>query len=1432
MIGTGEQRSSDLLAWSARVLAGACFLILFFIAAPAHAEEPELEVDPVCAAAEEGRAECLALEAESGEEAEAALQGSGERGGFSPTDLASAYKLNTEAGEGKTIAIVIAFDNPNAEADLAVYRETYGLPPCTTANGCFKKVNHLGEESNYPEPRVSWAEETSLDLDMASAVCPKCKLLLVEAEDNFFSSLGVAEEMAVSLGATVVSNSWGGNEREKELEEGIVFHHPGIPITVSSGDAGQIAEWPAASPDVIAVGGTSLIKDPGTRGWVEDAWKGAGSGCSLYEPKPTWQKDTACKKRFIADVSAVADPQTPVSVYDSYGTAQSWLLFGGTSASAPIIAGVEALSSETMRKQGAEAFYNGTAGPLFDPTEGVNGVCTPPSEHRYYCHAELGFDGPTGNGTPNVTPSATPVVASAATEVLVTEAKLIGTVNPRGLETKYRFEYGLTTAYGNSVPVGEGSAGSGTSNVQVSSAIKSLEGEKTYHFRLVATNSKGTTYGEDRHLFTRGVNWAAEPAHLANYGKEGKETGQFIEPRNVAISPVSGNVFVTDWAPNNRVQVFDVEGKFVRQFGSTGKELGKFEAPYGITVDKHGHVWVVDWGNKRVEEFTETGTPIQVFSVTGIETGHPYGIAVDESENVWVTVPGENAAFEYDEKGEYIRQFYAGSFPQAITIDEDGNIWTSNNSENASRLEEHSKTGEYITSFAPSPGQVRLGSFGQLAVDPDGNIWVASFNDAIFLGKPAREFFSEVLVFSSTGVFEEAFGSKGEGEDQLQHAEGLALDPRGYIWLADTNHDRISKWGVPPFGVLSVATEAASSVSPGGATLNGSVNPGGFDATYQFEYGKTTSYGTLLPAGGEAIDPGYNSTKVSQAIAGLEPNTTYHFRVTATGLSTGHGEDKTFTTPRVVQSPTFTASYGSKGSGNGQFGETKGIAADSSGNVWVVDMSNRRVEEFNATGEYVRQFGSKGSGNGQFIDPRGIGIDPEGDVWVTDFEGGTIQQFNSKGEFVSRFEDPEGPAAVAFDAEGNLQVVASTGIVQRYSQAGKLLSQFGSEGFGNGELMEPNAIAIGADGRIWVHEPWNGRVQQFTAEGEFVSKFDTVAAGGMKMDSEGNLWVVDSTHHRVQEYRPEGEFVLQFGSEGSGEGQFKFPTDVTVDNKGHIWVTDTGNNRVQKWTQASSYPVLTGAVTFLTRTEATLNASVNPEGAETSYQFEYGTTEALGIAIPASAESVGSGTSPVQVSKSLNGLKTGTTYYYRVIATTKSGTIYGETRHFTTAAGAGAGAKWRIGGKTFTELKIEKELFKTSGSFTITYVSTPSLTFQCSESGSGTLTSSGPSEVHMALSCKAIGGCYFEGPVNFLVNGSFNSLYGSILTNLGTEGCPFSPGPELPNGTGSFEFGSKAQKLNVTALHTTSFGAHAVIIGGSSYWELTGAHAGEKLGVW
>jgi hypothetical protein len=336
--------------------------------------------------------------------------------GYGPATLRSAYNLTATGSATQTVAIVDAFDDPNAESDLAVYRNQYGLPGCTTANGCFRKVNQNGG-TGYPIADTGWAGEISLDLDMVSAICPGCHILLVEASSNTVADLGAAENEAVALGAKYISNSYGGREDSTVPSAEGYFNHPGVVITAASGD-GAFAdgtEYPASSQYVTAVGGTSLSPATNARGWTESAWytstttpvTGSGSGCSTYIAKPSWQTDPGCSHRMVADVAAVADPATGVSVYQTYG-ASGWAVYGGTSAASPIIASVYALAGVPRSADDPVKYPYQHTSNLFDVTSGSTGSCST----AYFCTAQAGYDGPTGLGTPNGAAAFTPGAVS------------------------------------------------------------------------------------------------------------------------------------------------------------------------------------------------------------------------------------------------------------------------------------------------------------------------------------------------------------------------------------------------------------------------------------------------------------------------------------------------------------------------------------------------------------------------------------------------------------------------------------------------------------------------------------------------------------------------------------------------------------------------------------------------------------------------------------------------------------------------------------------------------------------------------------------------------------------------------------------------------------------------------------------------------------
>jgi streptogramin lyase len=710
------------------------------------------------------------------------LEGSGEKGGYDPKDLQSAYRIPSIGGATQTLALVDAYGDKTAESDLAKYRERYGLEACTKANGCFRKVNQKGEEANYPSAQKGWEGETSVDLDMASAACPQCHILLVQGTEASFVDLGESVNTAVRLGATEISNSYGVAEESCGAghceEYASDYHHPGVVVTASSGDSGYddhyeglaSPSFPATLPYVVAVGGTSLHKASGTRGFSEEVWNepsrelGSGSGCSLSEPKPAWQTDKGCGKRTDNDVAAVAACTTPVSVYSSaYG---GWEDFCGTSVSSPFVAGILAHAGEHTRSLGAQAFYE-YRGTLFGVTKGSNGTCSV----AYLCSAEAqenGYDGPVGVGTPDGIPSASPTIAGVApafgpapggTPVTITGTNLIDTTAVRFGQTDAT---SFTVNSENSITA-LSAPGAGTEQVVVEGTAGTSASGPADQFTYVPTYSLTIEAGgledppSDVAANSEGDVWVSqwETGTVAEFKENGEPlrtlgslespcSGQLEGPFGLAVDS-AGNVWVTDLL-DGRIRKFSPEGKCVMQLGSEGSGPGQFRAPRGIAVDSHGNLWIADTGNDRIQELSGAGTferQIGPGLGAGGQLAGPGALAVDSHGHVWVPDIGHARIVELGEAGEYLGQIGQTStsgcdplmcLPMAVTVD--------------------------------STGDILVADYGHSRVDQ----------------------------FSEGGEVLNEVGSFGSGEGQFEWPLGLTIDPKGNLWISDWGNGRIERW--------------------------------------------------------------------------------------------------------------------------------------------------------------------------------------------------------------------------------------------------------------------------------------------------------------------------------------------------------------------------------------------------------------------------------------------------------------------------------------------------------------------------------------------------------------------------------------------------------------------------------------------------------------
>jgi len=433
---------------------------------------------------------------------------------MTPAYLQQAYDLtylSATRGSGDTVAVIGVYDDPAAASDLATFRATYGLPACTESNGCFQQLNEQGQSSPLPAQDTNWAEEESMDVEAVSALCPNCRIDLVEASAADAQDLQAAVGAAIAAGANQVSISGDGIYSSNPFTD---FSAPGVSIDVATGDNGVLPStedaYPAALPYVTAVGGTTLdpaaASAPNPRGVSETAWSGASAGCDTQEAALPYQPADGCSGRSYADVSADADPSTGLTVYDS--PAGGWFDGGGTSLAAPLVAAFQAVTGvDGSTPQWAYA----DAANLNDPVTGTTGDC--PGQLSVLCDAASGYDGPTGAGSISgqIVPGAPGIglpSLGASNDKTYTRrvanagAWLTGGVYPNGETTTFWWQYGTTTSYGSrTTPV---SVGSGTAPVPISSHLGSLKPGTRYHYRLVAVNATGTEYGYDATFTTTG----------------------------------------------------------------------------------------------------------------------------------------------------------------------------------------------------------------------------------------------------------------------------------------------------------------------------------------------------------------------------------------------------------------------------------------------------------------------------------------------------------------------------------------------------------------------------------------------------------------------------------------------------------------------------------------------------------------------------------------------------------------------------------------------------------------------------------------------------------------------------------------------------------------------------------------------------------------
>jgi subtilisin family serine protease/DNA-binding beta-propeller fold protein YncE len=766
--------------------------------------------------------------------------------------------------------------------------------------------------------------------------------------------------------------------------------------------------------------------------------------------------------------------------------------------------------------------------------------------------------------------------AEHALEVDTDSATLSGKVNPRGATTSYSFQYrrlGLDSTWKSTTFE---SAGSGTGDVTVSEPIVSLLPGTQYEFRLLTVRGGVETLGEKKIFATNFL-----PPTVTTEAAEGVGAGR-ATLRGKINSGSYGFEYGTTTSYGTNV------------FGGNGGEGLESKAISGLTPGTTYHYcfWGQNQGGKTCGNdvsFTTkaAGAP---YVLTG--SGKATGQATDVELTGTVNPEGLSTSywFEYGTTTSYgSKQPVSAKSIGSGTTDTEVAATVSGLSKNTlyhyrlvAQNSSNTVAGGDKTITTPIPakavteaatGVTKTGATLNATVNPEGGATFYRFE------------YGETTSYGSV-TSEELVGT-GTSDVKVSRAIAGLKDATTYHFrVKATRGGNIVSYGSDQTFAApkapSATTEAATAVKFDRATLNATVNPNGGATTYQLEYGKTTSYGTKIPISPKSIGSGTSNVPVAETPTGLSAETTYHYRVVASNeVATTNGADKTLTTTKGT--PAFAGSFGSNGSGNGQFATPTGIAVDSGGNPWVVDAYNYRVQKLNSKGEYLSKFGSNGSGNGQFSFPPigGIAVDPEGNVWIADTNNNRVQKFNSKGEYLSKFGAKgsgngqfSGPAGIAVGPDGYVWVLdAGNNRVQKFSAAGEYKSQFGTKGSGAGQFEAPWGIAVDSEGNVWVADTNNNRVQKFNSKGEYLSQFGTEGSGegeflspvGIAIDSEGSLWVADVSNNRVQKFNSKGEYLSQFGTEGSGEGEFFHPGGIAIDSEGSLWVTDTGSHRVQKW---------------------------------------------------------------------------------------------------------------------------------------------------------------------------------------------------------------------------------------------------------------------------
>ncbi len=733
-------------------------------------------------------------------------------------------------------------------------------------------------------------------------------------------------------------------------------------------------------------------------------------------------------------------------------------------------------------------------------------------------------------------------------------------------------------------------------------------------------------------------------------------------------------------------------------------EVTKHEATLKATVNPEGLETTYQFEYTTAKDFQENGyegatsAPASpegigsgtegvevVQTIEGLEPKTRYRFRVVASNSEGTTYGNPIYKSSFGKEGTGNGEFkYIGD----VAIAPDGTLWVVDIQNN--RLQHFSAGGGYLGASAKveSPDAVAINSAGEIYVS--GNY---------------------VKKLNSKGEVTATLASYGSSEGQVRFAVGLDLDSEGNLWVADSENGRVDKFNTKGEFVKSIGGLS----SPWGV----SVAPGG--NLWVAEHG-AHRISVLSPAGELLNRFGSKGSEPGQfeELSDVEVADGYAWV----------GDAENNRVQLFNEEGEYVTSFGKEGTGEGQFHTRSWIrvAVAPNGDVWVTDSGNDRVERWNAgsfetspyTPIYKSSFGKEGTGNGEFKYIGDVAIAPDGTLWVVDIQNNRLQHFSADGGYLGASAKVESPDAVAINSAGEIYV--SGNYVKKLNSKGEVTATLASYGSSEGQVRFAVGLDLDSEGNLWVADSENGRVDKFNTKGEFVKSIGGLSSPwGVSVAPGGNLWVAehgahrisvlspagellnrfgskgsepgqfeelsdvevadgyawvgDAENNRVQLFNEEGEYVTSFGKEGTGEGQFHTRSwiRVAVAPNGDVWVTDSGNDRVERWIYGALATATTEPATEVSQREATLNATVNPEGLETSYQFQYTTAEDFeehgyenATSVPASPEGIGSGTKDVEVSESIEGIEPDTTYHFRVVAENGLGASKGEDKTFTT----------------------------------------------------------------------------------------------------------------------------------------------------------------------